>query len=135
MEKGDLSNDFPPRVLVSLNIITIEVEETSRFLGIVPTTRIRRKYDRIALNKMWQFSSKMGVTLELFDTGCSQAEMDKVYEDLDRTGLNPFRTCTAYATVGELVRELPFRPEVIGVVDEPDKTFVYGSKYFDLNRI
>lgn len=135
MEKGNISNEFPSRILVNVALLTEDTPEVKRVLGIIPVTKINRKFDRIALNKLWQFTSRMGVTLELFDTGCTQEEMDKAYELLDRAGINPFRSAVAYDSLGDLVRELPYRPDVIGVLDLPEKAFVYGSKYFDLNRI
>jgi len=109
--------------------------EITKFLGIIPTVKSRAYYDRVALNRMWLFTSRQGVSLELFDTGCEQRDLDQVMEDLERIGVNPFRWATAYKTQQELVDEMPYRPELLGVVDLPERAFVYGSKYYDLGRV
>lgn len=135
MEGGDISNGVSPRVLVHLDVVVATRPEITKFLGIIPTVKSRAYYDRVALNRMWLFTSRQGVSLELFDTGCEQRDLDQVMEDLERIGVNPFRWATAYKTQQELVDEIPYRPELLGVVDLPERAFVYGSKYYDLGRV
>jgi hypothetical protein len=135
MERGDISNSFPQRILIHLDVITAKVDEKVRIMGLIPKTRTRVVFDRLALNRMWNLSSRLGVSLELFDVDCDQSDMDEVDATLDRGGLNPFRACVAYSTVQQLISDLPFRPEVLGVADVPERAFRYGSKYFDLSRV
>jgi len=35
----------------------------------------------------------------------------------------------------ELVSELPWRPDLKGVIDLPDRALMYGSRYLDLARM
>lgn len=135
MQGGDISNGSPPRVLVHLDVIVQRQPEISKFLGIVPVVREKAFYDRLALNQFWLFTSRHGVTLELFDIGCSQSDMDQVMDDIDRIGTNPFRWGSGYESLDAFMHEFPYRPEVIGVVDLPERALQYGSKYFDLARV
>ena len=135
MQGGDLSNDSPPRVLVHLDVVIQNRPEVQKFLGLVPVVKQRAYYDRLALNRLWQFSSRQGVNLELFDFDCKQDDMDQVSEDLERVGTNPFRWFSAYDSAQTLMGEIPYRPEVLGIVDLPERAFTYGSKFYDLSRV
>ena len=61
-------------------------------------------------------------------------EMDEVLEDLDNLGTNPFNYALAYPVVADLIAELPYRPELKGVVDIPSRALRYGSKFIDVGR-
>lgn len=135
MQGGDIDNGTPPRVLVHLDVVTIEKVEVIKILRIIPSTRVRNFYDRVALNRFWLFSNRAQVNLELFDIGCSQDDMGTVMDDLDRIGTNPFRWASAYDSIQQLVDEMPYRPELLGVIDLPERAFFYGSKYYDLGRV
>jgi hypothetical protein len=97
--------------------------------------RSRSYYDRVVLNRLWQFTSRNEVTLELFDLECSEDDMQTVIEDIDRIGTNPFRWVSAYKDVQTLVSELAYRPEVAGVVDIPSRGLMYGSHYYAMEGI
>jgi len=58
--------------------------------------------------------------------------MDRVQEDLDNLGTNPFNYYHAYPVVADFVAELPYRPELKGVVDIPERGLRYGSKYINI---
>lgn len=135
MQGGDIDNGTPKRVLVHLDILVQERPEVTKFLGIVPVVRSRAYYDRLVLNRLWQFTSKSGVNLELFDTGCTEDDMSAVMEDLESFGTNPFRWARTYDSITQLMDDMPYRPEVLGVVDVSSRALMYGSKYYDLGRV
>lgn len=135
MQGGDIDNSGPGRMMVHLDVIVIRRPELTKVLGVIPVTREKSYYDRVAMNRFWLFTSRHAVSLEVFDYGCTQYDMDRVMEDLDRIGTNPFRWATAYRNSNELVDELAYRPEVVGVMDVPERAFFYGSKYFDMGRL
>ena len=56
-------------------------------------------------------------------------------EDLDNLGTNPFRYAKAHRVVADLVAELPYRNELLCVIDIPTRALRYGSRYFDLGRV
>ena len=61
--------------------------------------------------------------------------MQEVLEDLDNLGTNPFNYANAYPVVADLVAELPYRPELKGVVDIPSRGLRYGSKFIEMGRL
>ena len=72
------------------------------------------------------FTTNRGVTLELASFDMDEEELAVFVDRLDNAGTNPFRYFTSYESVNHLVQELPYRPEVIGVLDTPDKLLRYG---------
>ena len=61
--------------------------------------------------------------------------MNEVLEDLNNLGPNPFNYARGYMFPEELVSELPWRPDLKGVIDLPDRALMYGSRYLDLARM
>ena len=134
MRGGDISNDVPQRVLVSLDCIIEKSIKLKKVLGIsVPSEEIN--YSRLSLAMFWRFAEKFGYVLELVGFGYSQKEMDEVLEDLNNLGTNPFNYAHAYNLVADLVAELPYRPEVKSVVDIPARGLRYGHWYLDMGGL
>lgn len=134
MKGGDISNEVPPRIVVVLDCIVDKKPNVRKFLGI-PIIEEEITYNRQSLSMFWRISQKYGYVLELAGLGYSKKEMKSIQEDLDNLGTNPFNYYTAYRTVSDLVREIPYRPELAGVVDVPDRALRYGSKYIDTGRM
>jgi len=125
MRGGDISNEIPMRVAVSLDCLLVRETKFNKVLGIsVPY--VETNYNRQALSHFWRFRDKHGYTLELVGFGKSQSDMDRVLEDLDNLGTNPFNYAKAYNVVADLVAELPYRPELKHVIDIPDRALRYG---------
>lgn len=126
MRKGDISNELPKRILVTTDIV-MDVEMTvKRKLLIIPSVKINKKFKRDALSYLYVFTSRAGVTLELVSFDLTDADLEEVMEMLDKMGTNPFRYYTAYESDKHLVSELPYRPEVVGVVDVDSRLLRYG---------
>lgn len=134
MKGGDISNEVPERVAVALDCIVDRKPELRKFLGI-PFLKEDISYNVRALSLFWNFAEKFEYRLELVGFGYTNREMKGVQEDLDTFGTNPFNYYKAYKTVSDLVREIPYRPELVGVVDVPDRGLRYGSKWIDLGRL
>jgi len=134
LKGGDISNEVPLRVSVSLDCVIDKKPSVRRFLGI-PIMEEDITYNRAALSLFWRFSQKYGYSLELIGFGYSKKEMKDIQEDLDNLGTNPFNYFLSYKTISDFVRELPYRPELVGVVDTPDRALRYGSKYIDIGRV
>lgn len=134
MKGGDISNEVPLRVIVTLDCILDRKPEIKKILGI-PVVKEDVSYNRQALSMFWRFSQKYEYSMELAGFGYNKKEMREIQEDLDNLGTNPFNYYSSYMTVSDLVRELPYRPELAGVVDVPDRALRYGSKYIDIGRV
>jgi len=131
LQGGDISNGIPPRVAVTLDCIIDRKPTFKRILGI-PVVGEDVSYNRQALSMFWRFSDKYGYSMELVGFDMTKKEMQQVQDDLDNLGTNPFNYYLRYNVVADLVAELPYRPELIGVVDIPARALRYGSRYLDL---
>ena len=72
------------------------------------------------------------IKLKIAKEGLNEDELDDLIEHLEKIGTNPFRYATVYSSIDHLVAELPYRPDVVGVMDRPDRLLRYGSWGMDL---
>lgn len=135
MQGGDISNGSPGRIIATLETFLDKEVVEEKLLGIFKRDVVEYSYNRAYISRLWHFSAKAGVVLELVGYGRSQKEMDQILEDLNNMGTNPFGYSKAYGSIEELVSEMPYRPELIGVVDIATNALRYGSKYIDIGRI
>lgn len=134
MQGGDISNKVPLRIAVALDCIVDVKPSVKRVLGI-PIFGEEATYNRQALSMFWRFAEKFGYVLELVGFGYSEKDMNKVMEDLNNLGTNPFNYGISYNVVADLVAELPYRPELVGVVDISERGLRYGGKFIDLGKV
>lgn len=125
MQNGDISNALPLRVLVTADVIIDTYDEKKRVFG-VPRVKKRVEYNRLVLSHLYMVTVKRGWTMELVSFSHSEKELADVVLYLDKFGTNPFRYATAYKNIQKLVDELPYRPEVVGVIDMPERLLRYG---------
>lgn len=134
MRGGDISNEVPMRILVTIDCILDRKPAIKKVFG-VPIVSQEVTYNRQSLSLFWRFAQKYDFTLELIGYSFSQKEMDDVLEDLDNLGTNPFNYAKAYRVPADVVAELPYRPEVKHVVDTPERGLRYGHWYLDMGAI
>jgi hypothetical protein len=126
MQGNDISNSLPQRVIVTADVIVDVYEDQQKVLGFIPVKKKRKEYNRMVLSHLYMTSLKRGITMELVSFKHSDDEMTELMLHLDSVGTNPFRYGTSYKSVDMLVKELPYRPEVIGVIDIPSRLLRYG---------
>ena len=131
MRNGDLSNDMPKRVLVSLEPLVITHTETTKKYVVFKQTKKHIEYDSLLLNKLFLFASRNDINLELFSFNHTIDELDLIIAEIDRAGLNPFRYHSVYKNAKHLASKLPYRPEVLGVIDIEENRLFYGHWALD----
>lgn len=132
MLKGDLSNGTPPVVLVHLDVVRLRgMVMDTRLFGLIKREKEIRNYDKLILNALYRYEFNTGVTLEVFDPGASSKTMEEVMEELDGTGVNPFRRARIAPDLRAVVSSLPFEPNTLGVIDLPERGLMYGSRWID----
>lgn len=135
MRKGDISNDLPARILVTTDtFLTVEVTVKKK-LKVFPVPKIDKKINRQFLSWLYLYTTKQGITLELVSYDLDNTELSQLVDMLDKMGTNPFRYYTSYEAVNHLVAELPYRPEVLGVLDLPDRLLRYGHWGLDVGSL
>lgn len=135
MKNGDISNELPRRIIVVSDIfLTVELKIEKK-LKFFPVPKVDEKIRREILSYLYLYTTKNGVTLELASFDLDQEELGKTVDVLDSMGTNPFRYFSAYDSVNHLVAELPYRPEVIGVLDTPNRLLSYGHWGLDIQSL
>lgn len=135
MLKGDISNALPQRVLVVADVfLSVEVKVTKRF-KIFPIRSVDKTVRRELLSSLYLTANSRGITFELVSFDLSEDTLVEITDFLDKMGTNPFRYSMAYSSIEKLVNELPYRPEVVGVLDIPSRLLRYGHWGLDFNSL
>lgn len=135
MRNNDLSNELTKRILVTVDTLREETVETKKVLGLFNIPTKSYTYNRSTLSRYYLFADRTVYTLELISFDMDEEELAELVEDLDKLGTSPFRYYTSYESVNQLVGDLPYRPEVVGVIDTPDRLLRYGHWGMDFSRV
>jgi len=136
---GNLDNSPASRVLVHLDVFSDEPAPAppphgwkDRLARLVhPEPERKRVASPLILSALWRWADQRSVVLEAFATGCSQAEVQRYLDELEEEQQHPFRSGHAWPTAARLAKDLPFRREVVGVCDLPERGLSYGSWWVD----
>lgn len=126
MYKGDISNDMPKRVIVNAEVLFIKTQTTYRRFRVLKKVKENLTFDKFLLNKFYWYSVRNGLTLEMVSFQYKEEELELIFNEIDRQGTNPFRYYSYYQSPKKLIADLPYRPEVLGVVD-PEHQLMYGK--------
>jgi len=133
--KGDISNDVPKRILIVADVFTQTTEVTTKTKIFFTKTTNIRKFNRGLLSKLYLVANNSSFTFEMVSFGMSDEDLVVSFNNLEQEGTNPFRYCKAYGEVKDLVKDLPFRPEVAFVVDIPTRKGMYGHWGLDVSEL
>jgi hypothetical protein len=135
MRNGDISNDLPQRVLVVMDVfMTVTVTVKKRF-KVIPVPNIEKTLRRDILSALYLFTNKREVTLELVSYDLNEEQLSESMDYIDKVGTNPFRYFSSYDSINHLMADLPYRPEVLGVIDAPNNLLRYGHWGLDFNQL
>lgn len=135
MRNNDLSNEITRRMLVTTDVVLTYSVAIEKKLLIIPVVKKTASFNRAMLSRLYMFNNDAGVSLELAGFNMDDEELGKLIEEIDELGTNPFRYYTAYESIEHLVGELPYRPEVIGVLDIPERLLMYGHWGMDYTKL
>jgi hypothetical protein len=139
MINGDISNETPPRIIVTIDVVVqSDVKETKPLFGKPTTTKTIVGLNNAQLSKLWNASFNYGLAIELaaFSAdGWAEADVNKLMTRLDNRGGNPFNYAELYDSFQDLVGELPYRPNLKAVIDLPNQVARYGSWGLELNNL
>jgi hypothetical protein len=138
MKHGDISNVSSPQVMVATDVVVKLKEEESRKLLIKKTEFKIGDIEVLSLNKLWKVSGDYGLSLELSgfsEDGWTEELLEQAFEKFERRVVNPFNYWQLYENRDEVVGLLPYRPNLKGVIDTPDKVARYGSAGVEIGNI
>jgi hypothetical protein len=135
MRHGDISNELPKRVLVVSDVFLMVELNVKKKYKLIPFVQVEKKIRRDILSSLYLYTTNRGVTLELVSYGLTDEQLSETMDYLDNLGTNPFRYFSSYESINHLVNELPYRPEIVGVIDVPSNLLRYGHWGLDFNNI
>lgn len=138
MKNGDISNVSSPQVIVVTDVVIKLVEEETRRLLRKEVSYKIGDIELLGANKLWLIANNYGVSLELAglqSEGWTEELLDKAFEKLERRVVNPFNYWQLYESVNELVDLIPYRPNLKGIIDKPDRVARYGSAGIELANL
>jgi len=127
MQGGDISNSIPGRIIVTYDYVTYDAPRPKKILGVVVGTEHVLQVSAPTLSLLSRLTAKVDARLELVVFGSSDDEADKILADIDKRSWQPFNYARGYASPLALVSDLPYRPEVLGVIDIEKRMASYGS--------
>lgn len=127
MQGGDISNAIPGRIIVTYDYVTYDAPRPKRLLGVVVGTTHVRQISSPTLSLLSRLSAKVDARLELAVFDASDEEADQVLSEMDKRSWQPFNYARGYDSPLALVSDLPYRPEVLGVIDVDERMGAYGS--------
>lgn len=135
MRYGDISNELPKRILVTTDVLLdVEVTTETKF-KIFKIPKVNKKLRRQVASYLYLAATRREITLELISYDLDEEQLQKIMNWLDEVGTNPFRYCSVHDSISQLVQDLPYRPEVVGVLDIPQNLLRYGHWGMDMNSI
>ena len=138
MKGGDIDNVSSPQVVCVTDVIVPLKTEEERGLFSRKSKFVLGDINVLAANKLWLLGNNYGLSLELVGfaaEGWTEELLDKAFERLERRVVNPFNYWELYEDVDELVGVIPYRPNLKGIIDKPDRVARYGSAGVELNNL
>lgn len=127
MQGGDISNAIPGRIIVTYDYLTYDSPRPKKMLGVVVGTTQVRQISSPTLSLLSRLTAKVDARLELAVFGVDDAGADEILGEIDKRSWQPFNYARGYESPFALVSDLPYRPEVLGVIDDADRMGTYGS--------
>ena len=138
MKDNDLSAAPTPRYWVMADVVFLHEEtkvETRRLFGRTTTTKILQAPDMAVLSLLWRFSARLGVRLELVFVGDMAVGAGDLWDMLDRTAANPFSDWQAVQDLHQILRDLPYRPDLMGIIARPIDSAIFGGRGLTIANI
>jgi len=136
MEKGNISNEVPPRFIITWDVLaslpkdSVKSEKWARKLKRWEKAVACWEIDRTMANRMWLSESRYGVRFELVCFDQPREFCDEVAERLDAENIAVAIVRTFLSPLA-LADTLAYRPDVMGVIDTPERGLYYGARSMD----
>jgi hypothetical protein len=131
VKDNDLSA-APTRRYYVLSDVVFRMDETTvttkKMLRTSTTTQTVIVPDMSVLSLLWRFSERMGVRMELVFVGDHAVGAPGLWDMLERTAANPFNDWHAMEDYNKILQDLPYRPDLLGVIALPIDSARFGGR-------
>lgn len=132
MQSGDLSNAPTYRYWVTAEVCFHKDEsedaEKRGWFSNVFRKKVLLTPDMRVLSHLWRWSTRLGVRLELVFYGELAEDAVPMWDLLEKSAANPFSDWHAMESPKAVQKMLPFRPDLQGVIDLPERSAMYGGR-------
>lgn len=145
MQGGDISNLSTPRTWVLEDVVlsrepmmAVDPPKRSwwrRKAPVSPQEAVVVQQGPVSL--LWRYSqrwSESGMKIELVHIGTDERAAE-ILDLLDRSSASPFSDVIVFVSLEELVDHLPYRPDVMHLVDVDDRFMRWGSRGITLRDL
>lgn len=139
MKGGDLSNAPTYRYWVTAEVCfhkdESESSEKKGWFSNVFRQKVLLTPDLRVLSHLWRWSSRLGVRLELVFMGELAQDAIDMWDLLEKSAANPFNDWVAMESPQDIQKTLPFRPDIAGIIDLPERSAYYGGRGLRLENL
>ena len=134
MMGNDLDNKPTPRYYVMAEVVFDRFEEKQEvvegrfFKHTTQRTFVTWVPNMTAMSELWKFAGNHAIRLELVFLGDLVQDAPELWDALDKATSNPFNDWHAFEHEGKVISILPYRPDLLGVIDIPQRATMYGGK-------
>ena len=134
MRGNDLDNRPTPRYYVMAEVVFERRESTETLTEgrwrkrEVERTVVTWIPDLSAMSELWRFSERVGVRLELVFVGELVLDAPELWRLLEEGSACPFNDWHCFEGIDKVASLLPYRPDLLGVIDVPSRCMVFGGR-------
>lgn len=132
MQDNDLSSSPTRRYWVTADVVFRASETTDEkkigWFHWLRTDRVTFTPDFRIMSMVWQWSVRLGVRMELVFFGDFVTDAPELWQALEDGAANPFSDYLVFGTITDVVNMLPYRPDLMGVIDVAGRSTVFGGK-------
>jgi hypothetical protein len=132
MKDNDLSASLTRRYWVLSDVVFVSretvVTKKSGWFGKETSIETITVPDMAVLSLLWRFSERMGVRMELVFLGEHAVGAPGMWDLLERTAANPFTDWHAIEKYDQILRDIPFRPDLMGIIASPIDSARFGGR-------
>ena len=132
MKGGDLDNQPQYRYWVLAEVCFDRDEQTEEskrgWLKTMFSHRVIWTPDPAAMSELWRFSHEYGVRMELVFVGDMAKDATYLWDSIEKQAANPFSDYHVIESIDKVVKQVPYRPDILGYIDLPSRYMAYGGK-------
>ena len=134
MKGNDISNEPAYRYWVMAEVCFDRDEQTEEekrgWFKTMFSHRVIWTPDPAAMSELWRFAHEYGVRLDLVFVADMAKDATYLWDSLEKATVaaNPFSDYHVMESVDKIAKQLPYRPDILGYIDQPSRFMAFGGK-------